>query len=331
MKTSTIIISGGIVGLIVYLNGWFSWIYDREMNRGYKDSSTIRDNYNSWTSDGILEYYWGNHIHLGYYPNNTATNVDFRAAKKEMTFKLFEWAHQQTNRDINDCKDKTLIDMGCGFGGSTLSLTKKYELGEAIGITLSDGQVRRAKEILIEKQYTGNNVDYQVQDALNMPFKDQSFDIVWSLEMEPHIPDKDKMVNEMLRLLKPNGLLILGCWNIRDVSNENPLNEKDKKMIWFLENEWGHPNFWSIADYKTKFEKHKDVKDVKYDNWNKYTIPAWRESVWEMIRRPKMLFWCMLHPSTWNDRWGDLMGLLNMDNAFRSGLMEYGVFAVVKK
>ena len=36
--------------------------------------------------------------------------------------------------------------------------------------------------------------------------------------MEPHIPDKDKMIDELLRVLKPGGTLVLGGWNVRDDS-----------------------------------------------------------------------------------------------------------------
>eukprot|EP01083_Nonionella_stella_P079124 216858_1 len=139
MKRNTKVISIGVAIISVYLLRW-SFVFNRNMNRKYVDSSTIGNSYNQWTEDGILEYYWGNHIHLGYYPNQTATNVDFREAKREMTFRLFEWAHQQTGREIHNVNknNQTLLDAGCGFGGSTLSLTEKYKLGHSIGITLSD-------------------------------------------------------------------------------------------------------------------------------------------------------------------------------------------------
>ena len=140
------------------------------------------------------------------------------------------------------------------------------------------------------------------------------------------------MIDEFLRVLKPNGLLVLGCWNIRDHDTKQlELNENEKGLVRFLKNEWGHPNFWSINKYKSVFSEHDDIDILISDNWTKYTLPSWYESIYEMIRRPKMLFWCLLHPSSWNDRFGDLMGLINMERAFRNGLMEYGVFAVVKK
>ena len=258
-----------------------------------------------------------------------------------MTFALFKWAHEVTNRDINNLaatKNKLkLLDAGCGFGGSTMVLTNKYKFVQSIGITLSDYQVARANQLLIETQGSNpynKNIEFRVGDALQIDkyFKENTFDIIWSLEMEPHIPDKSKMIDQFLHVLKPNGLLILGCWNIRDTNdNELKLNENEKKLVWFLENEWGHPNFWSINQYKTKFRSHDKVSEIYFENWTQYTLPSWYESLYEIIRRPKMLFWAILHPSCWNDRWGDLMGIMNMDNAFRSGLMEYGIFAVTKK
>ncbi len=37
-------------------------------SRTYKEN--VGDEYDSWTDDGVLEYYWGEHIHLGYYTGN---------------------------------------------------------------------------------------------------------------------------------------------------------------------------------------------------------------------------------------------------------------------
>lgn len=332
MPTKVLLLSVAVlmVSILVMLG---IGIFNRNMNRKYVDSDTIKQEYNNWTQDGILEYYWGHHIHLGFYPDGTANNKDFRQAKQEMTFKLFEWAHIITNRDINNINGNSLLDAGCGFGGSIISITNKYKLGKSIGVTLSDYQVDRAREILISSNISNkDNINFKVADATNMSsfIDNESIDIIWSLEMEPHIPDKNIMINEFLRILKPNGLLILGCWNIRD-HDTNELNENEKKLVKSLISEWSHPNFWSINKYKSIFSEHDDVAVVISDNWTKYTLPSWYESIYEMIRRPKMLIWCLLHPSSWNDRFGDLMGLINMEQAFRNGLMEYGVFAVVKK
>jgi SAM-dependent methyltransferase len=47
----------------------------------------------------------------------------------------------------------------------------------------------------------------QVMDALAMKFPDNSFDLVWACESGEHMPDKKKYVEEMVRVLKPGGVV----------------------------------------------------------------------------------------------------------------------------
>ena len=65
---STIPITPAVIGIagatLVGSLGVKSYL-DRP-SRKYEDGSVKRE-YDAWTEDGILEYYWGEHIHLGYY------------------------------------------------------------------------------------------------------------------------------------------------------------------------------------------------------------------------------------------------------------------------
>jgi SAM-dependent methyltransferase len=73
----------------------------------------------------------------------------------------------------------TVLDVGCGIGGSTRHIARKYG-AVGTGITLSPVQVGIAQE---RSRAAGlSNVSFQVADALNMPFQDDSFGLVWSLE-----------------------------------------------------------------------------------------------------------------------------------------------------
>merc|ERR1719201_782190 len=66
-------------------------------SRPYTEDS-VKDEYDAWTQDGILEYYWGEHIHLGYYnPTDmekgfrTWRKKDFKQAKFDFTDKMMEF------------------------------------------------------------------------------------------------------------------------------------------------------------------------------------------------------------------------------------------------
>ena len=48
--------------------------------RTYQSSDSVAQSYDEWTEDGILEFYWGEHIHLGHY-GSPPSRKDFRIAK----------------------------------------------------------------------------------------------------------------------------------------------------------------------------------------------------------------------------------------------------------
>ena len=52
-------------------------------------------------------------------------------------------------------------------------------------------------------------------DALDLQFENHSFDAVWSVEAGPHRPDKQLYADELLRVLKPEGVLVVADWNRR--------------------------------------------------------------------------------------------------------------------
>ena len=67
------------------------------------------------------------------------------------------------------------------------------------------------------------NVQFRVDDAMALSFSDASFDVVWSIEPGPHMPDKAIFARELMRVVKPGGVLVVADWNQRD-DRQDPLN-----------------------------------------------------------------------------------------------------------
>lgn len=93
-------------------------------------------------------------------------------------------------------------------------LAKVFPNTTITGITLSAAQADRARQLAAEQSLP--NVQFQVMDAMNMSFPANSFDVVWACESSEHIPDKKLLLQEVIRVLKPEGRFILAAWCQRD-------------------------------------------------------------------------------------------------------------------
>ncbi|NET10332.1 MAG: methyltransferase domain-containing protein, partial [Symploca sp. SIO2B6] len=165
-------------------------------------------------SSGVWERTWGEHMHHGYYGPDGTARPDRRQAQIDLIDELLTFS-QFSSPSASPNSSLTLLDVGCGIGGSSLYLAQK--LGAiATGITLSPVQANRAAE---RAQAAQINAQFQVADALAMPFDDNQFDLVWTLESGEHMPDKTTFLQECHRVLKPGGTLIMATWCHRPVSS----------------------------------------------------------------------------------------------------------------
>jgi len=209
--------------------------YFDQPSRTYGEG-TVAKEYDEWTQDGILEYYWGEHIHLGYYNQDEMKagykNKDFKQAKYDFVDEMMKLG----NIDPSTDSTAKVLDVGCGFGGTSRYLAKRLgPKSQVTGITLSPKQVERGTQLA--KEAGLNNVQFVKMDALKMEFPDNSFDIVWACESGEHMPDKKKYIEEMMRVLKPGGKFVMATWCQRD-DRQIPFNDKEKRDLRFLYEEW---------------------------------------------------------------------------------------------
>lgn len=285
--------------------------------RRYQSSDTVANSYDEWTQDGILEFYWGEHIHLGHY-GSPPRKKDFLTAKSDFVYEMAKWGGlDQLSHGA------TILDVGCGIGGSSRVLAKDYGF-DVTAITISPQQVKRAQELTPE----GINVKFKVDDALALSFPDNSFDVVWSIEAGPHMIDKAKYAQEMMRVLKPGGLLVVADWNQRD-SRRKSLNFWEKSVMRQLLDQWSHPAFSSIEEFSELLAETGLVKgQVITTDWTRETLPSWFDSIWQGIARPEGLFRFGLLGLIKSLR--EVPTLLLMRLAFGSGLCRFGMFRAVK-
>lgn len=98
-----------------------------------------------------------------------------------------------------------VLDIGCGLGGPSRCLAEKFGC-RVTGLDLSPDYCRVAT-LLARRVGLAEVVSYQQGDALNLPFADHSFDLLWTQHTAMNIADKERLYAEMWRVLKPGGKL----------------------------------------------------------------------------------------------------------------------------
>jgi SAM-dependent methyltransferase len=96
-------------------------------------------------------------------------------------------------------KDKgTLLDIGCAYGLLVNAASKYFE---AYGIDISQFALKKSKK------FCKGNISKA--SATNLPFKDASFDIITVLDTLEHVPNLDRCLQDIVRILKESGILLL--------------------------------------------------------------------------------------------------------------------------
>jgi MPBQ/MSBQ methyltransferase len=286
--------------------------------RPYQSSDTVSHSYDEWTEDGILEFYWGEHIHLGHY-GLPPRRKDFLGAKSDFVHEMVRWGGLAQLPP-----GTTVLDVGCGIGGSSRILAREY--GFAVtGITISPQQVKRAQQLTP----AGVTAQFRVDDAMALSFPDASFDVVWSIEAGPHMPDKAVFAHELMRVLKPGGVLVVADWNQRD-ARKIPLNVWEKPVMQQLLDQWSHPAFSSIEGFSELLAATGLVEGgVTTADWTEPTLPSWLDSIWQGVIRPSGLV--RFGPAGFAKSLREVPTLLLMRLAFGTGLCRFGMFRAVRK
>ncbi len=127
------------------------------------------------------------------------------------------------DRYVSDWKNLKALDVGCGGGFSCEFMAKRGVV--VSGIDQSAKCIAKAQE---HATIQNLEIDYQQAFAENIPYSDNTFDVVTCVDVLEHVTDFHKTVAEISRVLKPNGLFLFDTIN---------RNFKSKLiMIWLLEN-----------------------------------------------------------------------------------------------
>ncbi|CAD7698747.1 unnamed protein product [Ostreobium quekettii] len=266
-------------------------------------------------SSGLWEDVWGEHMHHGIY-REASPPKSHTAAQVEMIDEVLKWADvKNVNR---------MVDVGCGIGGSSRHIIRKYGC-TSTGITLSAVQAARANEITAAAGL-GDRGKFIVADALDQPFEDNSFDLVWSMESGEHMPDKRKFVSELLRVCAPGGKIIIVTWCHRVLATEEKeLTPPEKLLLGAVSSVYALPDWVSAEEYKKEFAA-LGIQDVRVEDWTADVAPFWTAVLQSALTVKGLRALMSVGPTTW-------MGALAipiMRLGYQTGLIKFNLITVQK-
>ena len=111
---------------------------------------------------------------------------------------------------LGDLRDKVVVDFGTGSWGFACIFPRLHECKLAIGIDISEKAVALSSDVSKKGNYSyGNRYRYYVSDGLSIPLESKTVDIFFAGESIEHIDNTDVFLDEVCRVLKLEGILIL--------------------------------------------------------------------------------------------------------------------------
>lgn len=114
----------------------------------------------------------------------------------------------------NPTKDMTILDAGCGGGGSSILIHQTYGCSVE-GFTLSQEQASFGN--VAAKKYSFNRkVKFGVDDMMNLNKNDNTYDRIWACESTEHSASLDEPFQEFARVAKNKARLVIFAWCAND-------------------------------------------------------------------------------------------------------------------
>ena len=264
----------------------------------------IRQFYNSSTPLWLDT--WGEHMHHGFYGIDGNIKKENKQAQIDLINEVINWANIKNAHHI--------LDAGCGVGGSSRYLSKKFD-ASVLGLTLSNVQAAAAEKYN-KAQGLENKVSIMVKDMLTLDKKDGPFDLIWSLESAEHIPDKKALLHLFNSLLETKGKCVIVTWCIS--SSYGNLTDKQQDLIQKIEKLYHLPPMISLHEY-TILMKEAGFINVHSADWSAAVAPFWNAVIRSAIKWKSIFGLLRAGTTTIKGAWA----MQYMKKGFREGTIKF--------
>ncbi|KAF4455822.1 hypothetical protein F53441_1903 [Fusarium austroafricanum] len=313
--------------------------YDTPLGLAHSTMQVLKDRI-KLHYDLASDYYlslWGEHIHHGYWPTPESEATQ---TKEEAQVDLIQLLLDASKVPPNS----SVLDVGCGIGGTSRYLASKH--GSSVtGITISTKQVeiadRLAKSAIEDVSLPSSEVSdghgftklgegkvkFLELDAEKMGeyFSDQqgTFDAVWISEALSHFPNKALFFENVMKVLRPGGKLVLADWfkaeDLDDTTFTNDIKPiEDGMLLPPLCTQQDYVDLAKQAGLKV-FSEPKDISQQVRKTW---------DITWSLVQNPSL--WAFAFTQG-RDGIAFLQSFRAMRRGYANGSFRYAVMAFQKE
>jgi ubiquinone/menaquinone biosynthesis C-methylase UbiE len=116
------------------------------------------------------------------------------------------WYMRSVLDRVGICPGERVLELGSGPGAFTIEATRRTKPGgKLVAVDIQPGMIAAVEQKVHESRLT--NVETYIADASHLPMDDASVDRAFLITVLPEIRDRKRALNELLRVLKPGGVL----------------------------------------------------------------------------------------------------------------------------
>lgn len=207
-----------------------------------------------WETDKTLA------IHLGYYDKGIRSHSDAVLHMNDVSWDLLRLdAHSPLQ----------ILDAGCGVGGTSIYLAEKYPQVSFTGITIVPTHTTMAERFAAKRQVT-ENTQFLLQNYCHTSFPDNTFDGIIALESINYAPRNKDLLQELYRVLKPGGRLVV----IDGFRTNKPIPPRLKKIYQIWLDGRALVDLESIHEFETCMEEQR-FKEVVVQDISSHVINSY--------------------------------------------------------
>ena len=165
---------------------------------------------------------------------NTADYWD-KTGQEEYDRGEYREFHYKFDKILKHLGPGKILDVGCGTGALCRRLSSSFDgKAEITGIDFSPAQIEICKKLSEERSDLYPRETYLVSEVYSLPFETETFDYVISSEVFEHLSDLQQAANEVVRVCKKGGKVILTT-PLRDDIDQDEAMDGNREHIWSME------------------------------------------------------------------------------------------------